>query len=289
MRIGIGLPAAVPAAAATQLGRWAADSERAGFQALGVIDRLVYDNLDPLMALAAASARTERVDLFTIVLDVGWRRNAVLLAKQMASVDQLCGGRLVAGLGLGGWPEDFVASEVSLTGRGARFESALATMRRAWAGELRGAGGPMTRLPDGRPELLFGGLVPAAFTRAATQGRGWVAPLFGLPMLLRGAAAVRKVWADAGREGRPRIVMGRYFCLGAGAEVIADEYIEHYYGSDALALARADTLTTPARLREELYRLAEAGCDDVVLFPCSGQPAQVSLLAEAVLGGGTHG
>ena len=42
----------------TTLGRWAADSERAGFAAVGVIDRLVYDNLDPLTAFAAAAACT---------------------------------------------------------------------------------------------------------------------------------------------------------------------------------------------------------------------------------------
>jgi hypothetical protein len=50
VRVGIGLPAAVPGTDMTTLGHWAADSERAGFAAVGVIDRLVYDNLDPLTA-----------------------------------------------------------------------------------------------------------------------------------------------------------------------------------------------------------------------------------------------
>jgi alkanesulfonate monooxygenase SsuD/methylene tetrahydromethanopterin reductase-like flavin-dependent oxidoreductase (luciferase family) len=65
MRIGMGLPAAVPEADVTPLGEWAATAERLGFCSLGVIDRLVYDNLDPLVALAAAAARTERVELLT--------------------------------------------------------------------------------------------------------------------------------------------------------------------------------------------------------------------------------
>jgi alkanesulfonate monooxygenase SsuD/methylene tetrahydromethanopterin reductase-like flavin-dependent oxidoreductase (luciferase family) len=56
--IGIGLPAAVPGHRATQIGEWAAESERLGFRFVSVIDRLVYDNLDPLVALAAAAART---------------------------------------------------------------------------------------------------------------------------------------------------------------------------------------------------------------------------------------
>src|SRR5512145_2889915 len=150
MRIGIGLPAAVPGVDATIIGTWADEAEHAGFASVGVIDRLVYDNIDPLMALAAAAARTERVELFTTVLNVGWRANPVLLAKQMASVDLLSGGRLTAGLGLGGWPEDFAASGAPTSGRGARLDAAVATMRRAWAGELRGQGGPMRRLPSGR-------------------------------------------------------------------------------------------------------------------------------------------
>jgi hypothetical protein len=87
-----------------------------------VIDRLVYDNLDPLIALAAAAARTERVELATTVLSVGWRNNPVLVAKQLASVEQVSGGRLTAGLGLGGWPEDYAAVRAAgaPAGRGRR-------------------------------------------------------------------------------------------------------------------------------------------------------------------------
>jgi alkanesulfonate monooxygenase SsuD/methylene tetrahydromethanopterin reductase-like flavin-dependent oxidoreductase (luciferase family) len=75
MKIGIGLPAAVPSVDATTIGDWAAEAERAGFASVGVIDRLVYDNLEPLTALAVAAARTQRIELLTTVLNVGWRAN----------------------------------------------------------------------------------------------------------------------------------------------------------------------------------------------------------------------
>jgi alkanesulfonate monooxygenase SsuD/methylene tetrahydromethanopterin reductase-like flavin-dependent oxidoreductase (luciferase family) len=65
MRVGIGLPAAVPEADMTMLGRWSARAERAGFSSVGVIDRLVYQNLDPLVALAAAAVCTSQVELVT--------------------------------------------------------------------------------------------------------------------------------------------------------------------------------------------------------------------------------
>jgi alkanesulfonate monooxygenase SsuD/methylene tetrahydromethanopterin reductase-like flavin-dependent oxidoreductase (luciferase family) len=282
MKVGIGLPAAVPDADATTIGAWAAEAERAGFASVGVFDRLVYDNLEPLTALAAAAARTEQVELVTTVLNVGWRANPVLVAKQMASVDLLSGGRLTAGLGLGGWPDDFAASEVPTSGGGARLESALATMHQVWAGELTGEGGPTRRLPQGRPGLLFGGLVPAAYTRAATRAQGWVAPLFGLQMLENGAVAVRQAWADAGRSGEPRIVTGRYFSLGRDADRIADEYIRHYYGDEYFPTARADTLTSPEQVREELDRLTNTGVTDLVLYPSSAEPDQVRRLAAAV-------
>ena len=282
MRIGIGLPAAVPGADMTTLGQWAADSERAGFAAVGVIDRLVYGNLDPLIALAVAAARTEQIDLVTTVLSVGWRNNPILLAKQMASVDQVSGGRLMAGLGLGGWPQDFIASQVPLAGKTASWESSLAAMRQAWAGKIRGEGGPMPELPEGRPALLFGGLVPAAHKRVAMHGQGWVAPLFGLSVLQQGTAAVQEAWAEAGRPGQPRIVTGRYFSLGDDADAIADQYIRHYYGDGYFAAARADTLTTTEHLRAELAALQTAGTTDVLLYPASGGLDQVGLLAEAL-------
>lgn len=279
MNVGIGLPAAVPGADMTSVGRWAAEAERAGFASLGVIDRLVYDNLDPLVALAAAAACTSRVELLSTIVNVCWRDNAVLLAEQLASVDRLSGGRLTAGLGMGGWPADYEVSGVPLRGRGARLEAMLAAMGQRW--EATG----------NRPRTALAGTVPASFARAArAPSEGWVAPLFGLAMLQEGVAGVRRAWAEIGREGRPRIVTGRYFSLGPNAEAVADEYILHYYGPDYHAFARADTLTDAGRIGDELERVAEAGCTDLVLFPCAGGLEQVGLLAAGlgIRDGGEH-
>ncbi|PZF83912.1 LLM class flavin-dependent oxidoreductase [Jiangella anatolica] len=281
MRIGIGLPAAVPGVDARVIGPWAAAAEQAGFASLGVIDRLVYDNLEPLTALAAAAATTSRVELVTTVLNVGWRADPVLLGKQLASVELLSGGRLTAGLGLGGWPEDYEVSGVPERGRGARLDAAVATLRAVWSGQPTGQGGPMRRLPAGRPALLFGGLVPAAFVRAATLGDGWVAPLFGLETLVRGAGAVRTAWERAARPGEPRIVTGRYVSLGSGGGAVADHYLRHYYGEYWTA-ARADTATSAGELHDELARLDDAGVTDVVLYPCDAGLDQVTRLADAL-------
>jgi alkanesulfonate monooxygenase SsuD/methylene tetrahydromethanopterin reductase-like flavin-dependent oxidoreductase (luciferase family) len=273
MRVGIGLPAAVPDADMTQIGAWAAEAERAGFHSVGVIDRLVYDNLDPLTALSAAAACTSRVELVTTVVNVCWRNNPVVLAKQLSSVVRLSGGRLTAGLGMGGWPADYEASGVPLAGRAALFDRFLADMDGVW------------RETGDRPTVLLAGAVRSSFVRAAGElSDGWVSPLFGLGMLVDGRDVVRRAWADGGRDGRPRIVTGRYFSLGERADEVAREYISHYYGSEFLDVALADTLTNAEQVQAELQRLSEAGCDDVLLFPCSGDVEQVSLLAEALRG-----
>jgi hypothetical protein len=109
-----------------------------------------------------------------------------------------------------------------------------------------------------------------------------VAPLFGLELLNEGAVTVRRSWTEAGRPGRPRIVTGRYFSLGPEAEETADEYIHHYYGPDFFDVARAGTLTDDEQILAELRVLSEAGCDDVLLFPCSGELEQVELLGKAI-------
>jgi alkanesulfonate monooxygenase SsuD/methylene tetrahydromethanopterin reductase-like flavin-dependent oxidoreductase (luciferase family) len=231
----------------------------------------------------AAAARTERVELLTTVLNVPYRQNAVVLAKQLASIDRLSGGRLTAGLALGGWPEDYETSELPRRGLGAAMDTMVATMQAAWDGKLAGASGPMPALPPDRPGLLFGGLVPAAFTRAATSGQGWIAPSFGIQQVVDGVESLRKAWERIGRAGRGRVVTVRYFCFGPDADERAEHYLRHYY-LDYAHLVKADTPTTPEHLDAELRRLRDAGADDVVLMPCTDDVAQVGIAAEVLDG-----
>jgi alkanesulfonate monooxygenase SsuD/methylene tetrahydromethanopterin reductase-like flavin-dependent oxidoreductase (luciferase family) len=282
MRIGLGLPAAIPGVPGRAVGDWAAAAEEHGFSSVGVIDRLVYDNLDPLVALAVAAARTRHVELLTTVLNVPWRRNAIVLAKQLASLDDVSEGRLAAGLALGGWPEDHEVVGASHGGMGALMDEMLATMRRVWGGELNGASGPMSATPAGRPRLLFGGMAPASFARASRLGLGWVAPSFGYDTLVNGIDAMRAAWEAAQRPGAPRIVAERYFCFGTDGDDTADHYLLHYYGPEYLAAVRADSPTSVDHLDRELRRLVAAGVDDVVLLPCDGELRQVDLLTDAL-------
>ena len=102
MEIGIGLPNAVPGTTGDQLTEWARRADDAGFSTLGTIDRIAYPNLEPLVALGAASAVTERIRLTTSILIAPYRRARVLLAKQAASIQRISGGRMVLGIAVGG-------------------------------------------------------------------------------------------------------------------------------------------------------------------------------------------
>lgn len=281
-RIGLGLPSAIPGTPERAVLEWAALAEDLDFASVGVIDRLVYDSQDPLVVLAAAAAVTRRVTLFTTVLNVPWRQSAVMLAKQLASLDRLSDGRLVAGLGLGGWPEDYRESRTQMAGRGAAFDAMLVEMRRAWAGEIPGASGPLPPTPPGRPRLLFGGLAARSFERMAALGDGWVAPILSLDILRDGIQAAKQAWSKAGRGGSPRLVTGCYVALGQDAELTADRYIHHYYGDAYFSVVRSGVATTQAQLQRELQQFGDAGFDDVVLFPCLPEPDQARRIASAL-------
>ena len=103
MRIGIGLPNPVLDVPGRLVLDWAGRAEERGFSSLATIDRIAYPSYDSLTALTAAAAVTERIGLLTNIL-LGPAYSPVQLAKVTASLDQLSGGRLTLGLGVGGRP-----------------------------------------------------------------------------------------------------------------------------------------------------------------------------------------
>src|SRR5271170_349720 len=100
MRVGIGLPGGIPGASGSMILKWAAKADASPFASLATIDRIVYDNYEPLTMLAAASAVTSRVRLATTIV-VAPLRGIASLAKTAATIDALSGGRLVLGMAVG--------------------------------------------------------------------------------------------------------------------------------------------------------------------------------------------
>src|SRR3954466_15997940 len=101
MNVGLGLPVADP----FSLFSWARRADAGPFSTLGLLDRLVYTNPEPLVALAALAGATSRIRVQTEGLP-GPLRSTALLAKQTATLDRMSGGRFTLGIGVGGRADD---------------------------------------------------------------------------------------------------------------------------------------------------------------------------------------
>ncbi|MFD4602970.1 LLM class flavin-dependent oxidoreductase [Streptomyces sp. NPDC058464] len=284
MKIALGLPVSRP----ESLLDWARRADAGPFSALGLLDRVVYDNPEPMVTLAAVAAATTRVRVQTEVL-LSPLRNPTLLAKQSATLDRLSNGRFTLGLGIGARMDDFAAVGVDPRDRGRRLDEQMSLMRRIWAGEPSaedaGPVGPAPVRPGG-PEVLFGAFQPAGLARVARWGDGFVcaAPASGAGDLFR---TVERFWNEADREGRPRLVAQVNVALGPESTVDeAREALRAYYaftGDDALYGADETVrrmLTTTRDLRDTIKAYGDLGADEIMLYCWSSSVDQVDRLAE---------
>jgi alkanesulfonate monooxygenase SsuD/methylene tetrahydromethanopterin reductase-like flavin-dependent oxidoreductase (luciferase family) len=280
MDVSIGLPTTVPGVDGPGLTEFARRAEAHGFTSLGVLDRLVYDNYEPLVSLAAAAAVTERIRLITSILIAPYRTSPAVLAKQLATIDHLSGGRLTVGMAAGGREDDYIAAGATYSDRGRRLDALVAALKEIWAeGEI----GPQP--PKGTPRLLFGGHSPAAMHRAAVHGDGWIAGGGSVTAYADLVNQSKQAWAEQGRAGTPHMVSLSYVSLGPDGFQRAGDYLRHYYsyvGPKAEYLARG-VIADGARLRDAIDAYAEAGCDELILFPCVPEPSQVDLIADVAL------
>ncbi len=282
MRVGVGLPTSPPGASRELVLDWARRAEAGPFSSLGVIDRLLDRTWEPLVALAACAAVTERVRLATAIV-IGPLRNTAVLAKQAATIDAVSGGRLVLGLGLGARHDDYEAAGVDHRRRGEALTGQLVELRMRWE---EGAIGPRPPQPDG-PVLLVGGGESAAFARAANHADGYVHG-GGPPRAFAGAAArARAAWADVGRPGAPELWGQAYFALGdADALARGATYLREYYRFTGGFEERivAGCLTTPAAVKDLVRGYEDEGCDELLLLPTVATLDQLERLADVLAG-----
>ncbi|GLX49094.1 luciferase [Streptomyces hygroscopicus subsp. hygroscopicus] len=281
MNIGIGLPIGDPG----QLTNWARRADAGPFSSLGLLDRVVYDNPEPLAALAVLAGATSRIRVQTEVL-LAPTRDTVLLAKQAATIDRMTGGRLVLGLGVGTRGDDYAAVGADMRTRGRRLDEQLAVMRRLWSGADHGDGvGPIGPLPSrpGGPQVLLGGFRPAALERVARWADGYLAAA-PLPMVADLFDTVRKAWREHDRAGSPRLVAQVSVALGPTRVVEqARDALTDYYAFTGMAdRMAADMLTTPDTIRAAVTSLADLGADEVMLYCYGTDPDQVARLADVV-------
>ncbi len=282
MRVGVGLPTTFPDVSGRLVVDWARAAEQHGLASLGVLDRVVHDGYEPLAALAAAAAVTSTIELVTMIV-IAPLRNTALRARQSRSVHALSGGRLSLGLAVGARKDDYDATGSVYATRGRRLTEQLGAIRDFW--DARPISVPVGR--PSAPPLLVGGASDVTFARVARYCDGYVHG-GGPPRAFRRAAnKARAAWADAGRPGKPRLWGQGYFALGdETTRAHGADYLREYYAFTGPYVERivAELLTTPQAVTQFIRGYAEAGCDDLVLFPAVAEPEQLERLAAALAG-----
>ena len=205
------------------LARRARVAEQAGFESLWVGDHVVLpvgpddetpghvgdQRLEALVTLTYLAAHTTTVLLGTAVIVVP-QREPLLLARQLASLDVLSGGRLIFGIGVGWLEGELRALGVPMSERGARTDDYLAAMRAIWTGQPASHEGPHASFTDlvarpgpvqrPHPPIVVGGSSPGAFRRAVQQATGWAGWNLSLEGTVEALEGLREV---ARRHPRP--------------------------------------------------------------------------------------
>lgn len=167
-------------------------AEEAGFESLWAGEHVVLPDprvprspmaphdriLDPIIALTYLAAHTSHVRLGTGIIILP-QRNPLVLAKELASLDELSGGRLICGIGVGYLEPEFRALGIPFTDRGARTDDYLAAMRAIWIQPKPAYHGRFVSFegvqaqPQRNIPVVVGGESPSAYRRAVQSAQGW--------------------------------------------------------------------------------------------------------------------
>jgi len=285
------LPVMVPGLDRDTILEWSRRIDAGPYSSLAAGERMFFPNPEIMVAMSAAAAVTERVQLnfSVIVLPM---HSAVHIAKQIATLDVISGGRVLLGVGVGGREEDYRAFDAPFDRKRLRkLEEQVGVMRRAWAGEhvveaLRPLG-PEPVQPGG-PKVLAGSIDPRSIRRAARWADGISGFTFATTRDEIAACfdTARQAWRDEGRSEEPRLVTGCWYALGSRARAQLDEYLNRYLNFMGPEIARQLAPTVPTtseqKLRDVISMAADLGCDELLLVPTSSDPDEVHRVADII-------
>jgi alkanesulfonate monooxygenase SsuD/methylene tetrahydromethanopterin reductase-like flavin-dependent oxidoreductase (luciferase family) len=271
-------------------------------EGLGVDSVWVGDSLlarprhDPLTLLAAVAARTDRVTLGTAVF-LPALRNPVVLAHQLATLDQISEGRLVLGAGIASdvpnIRAEFAAAGVPFEGRVGRMMEGLRLARALWTGNpvdwqgrwplQAGVLGP-TPYRAGGPPIWMAGSVRAALERAARHFDGWFANEADLARWRGQWAEVQQILRETGRDVS-QFTAATYVTLAidedasrAGRRI--DAFLERYYGQPAVTMRKRQACYAGAAAgaAEFLAGFADAGANHIIVRFVGDPDPQLEIL-----------
>ncbi|HXO02444.1 MAG TPA: TIGR03619 family F420-dependent LLM class oxidoreductase [Stellaceae bacterium] len=273
-----------------------------GYDSLWVGDHLAFavSILDPLLQLAQAAVVSRRLTLGTNVYLLPLRHPGPV-AKQIASLDHLCEGRLIFGIGVGGeFPKEFAVAGVPLAERGGRLSAAIPLLRQLWSGEPVSYSGryfgefsevamqPPAR-QQGGPPIWCGGRADAALARAGRLADGWMSYVV-TPDQYR--AALAKIEAAAAgrtidRFGTGHLLFARLDATYEAAHDAAAISLSQRYAMDfRRAAERYAALGNAEQVAARIRDFWEAGARHLVIDlvgPYEERPRQIEEFARQVL------
>ena len=273
-------------------------AEALGFESAWVVEQVLgtLPCLEPVELLSWAAALTSRIRLGTAVL-LTPLRSPVHLAKSLATLDQLSGGRLDVGIGLGGNPKIYAAFGISAARRVARFNEGLRLMQALWteprvtfAGEfwqLENAALEPKPLQRPHPPLWVGAHHPDAFRRSVAWAKGFMgAGSATTATFAKEVALLRKLLMEASRDPGS-IEIGKRVYVGvdrdrdrAGRRMA--EYFGGFYGRAELA-AEVSVWGSVDQVVAGLREVTAAGAELVMLNPVFDEVEQLEVLAAEVV------
>lgn len=291
MQIGMALPTMARGYTRSTTLDWSRGIDAGPFSSISCGERITFQNQEMNVINSAAAALTERVRVFVnlVVLPM---HPMPLIAKQIATLDVLSGGRVTLGVGIGGREHDYRAMGSSMERRHQRLDDGVAQLRDLWAGGAAFEGADPTGpacVQDGGPPILAGAMGPKALARAAQ----WADGVSGFTIdanagaMATAALAAQRAWTDAGRDQAPRIVTGCFYTLGgddpqATLRGFTYDYLEIFGQSFARAMADDAPVWNGDRLLQALDDAEAAGVDEFILVPGSVELSCLEATAELI-------
>lgn len=291
MDIGVALPQMAVGLDRRRVEEWCRGIDEGPFSSVSAGERITFHNLEGVTLCTAAAMLTERVRVFFNVAVAPWHAPA-MLAKQLATIDVLSGGRVDVAVGVGGRQQDYDALGSPFERRHSRIDSTVTELRRLWGGGPAGDGQPIGPPPvqPGGPPVLCSGMGPKSLARAARWADGVSG--FDITGDAEGAGrtfrAAERAWHDAGRSELPRLVTGVFVALGPdGRDTLVDfamRYLDVFGTDIARMMAEAMSVYSAERLRSTIEAIAATGCDELILVPADSDPTLLSRITDVVAG-----